>query len=71
MKLRENFNLKEGNVDRSHVVAPLDIVWWGVGGTWVKEGFTLHAHYCLKNPGGVLNFELGTDVRPKVSTTTL
>ena len=24
--------------------------------------------YC---PGGVLNFELGTDVRPEVSTTTL
>ena len=22
-------------------------------------------------PGGVLNFELGTDVRPEVSTTTL
>ena len=24
-----------------------------------------------KTPGGVLNFELGTDVRPQVSTTTL
>ena len=23
------------------------------------------------SPGGVLNFELGTDVRPEVSTTTL
>ena len=23
------------------------------------------------DPGGVLNFELGTDVRPEVSTTTL
>ena len=23
------------------------------------------------HPGGVLNFELGTDVRPEVSTTTL
>ena len=23
------------------------------------------------NPGGVLNFELGTDVRPEISTTTL
>ena len=30
--------------------------------------------FCSKNdlfPGGVLNFELGTDVRPDVSTTTL
>ena len=25
----------------------------------------------LAVPGGVLNFELGTDVRPEVSTTTL
>ena len=24
-----------------------------------------------QTPGGVLNFELGTDVRPEVSTTTL
>ena len=24
-----------------------------------------------ETPGGVLNFELGTDVRPEVSTTTL
>ena len=27
--------------------------------------------HCLLLPGGVLNFELGTDVRPEVSTTTL
>ena len=50
-------------------------------------GFTLSAKYIdtfvevvslikvhtqeYSNPGGVLNFELGTDVRPEVSTTTL
>ena len=31
---------------------------------------TIH-HYLGLDPGGVLNFELGTDVRPEVSTTTL
>ena len=40
--------------------------------TRVKESpfthFIVHEH---AHPGGVLNFELGTDVRPEVSTTTL
>ena len=27
--------------------------------------------WLLNSPGGVLNFELGTDVQPEVSTTTL
>ena len=33
-----------------------------------KNEFMMHGPYA---PGGVLNFELGTDVRPEVSTTTL
>ena len=33
--------------------------------------FTFSTKSLGQNPGGVLNFELGTDVRPEVSTTTL
>ena len=32
---------------------------------------TLSITFVVKSGGGVLNFELGTDVRPEVSTTTL
>ena len=31
----------------------------------------MNAKFFEALPGGVLNFELGTDVRPEVSTTTL
>ena len=34
-------------------------------------GLNKYFWHIYKVPGGVLNFELGTDVRPEVSTTTL
>ena len=38
---------------------------------WAILGTPVFLFLCCFSPGGVLNFGLGTDVRPEVSTTTL
>ena len=38
---------------------------------WFSQNSQNKAWYPILNPGGVLSFELGMDVRPEVSTTTL
>ena len=60
---------KDVNITLSFIIHTLDTA----GNKLYRPGFDLPCVTLLNAtyPGGVLNFGLGTDVRPEVSTTTL
>ena len=58
------------NQEKEFIIQKENIV--DIGPTWEKGTSTIGQSLGYENPGGgVLNFGLGTDVRPEVSTTTL